>query len=521
MSKLKIVFKFLKFSLPFLILSLGFCVFVGHAQNIQEVYPAINNISEETYDSSVSVDPLDSTPVVSMDFKDAFLMDVLKAFSIQSGINFVASQTVKDRKVTVYFDKVSVKEAMDKLFKANNLDYDFYEKDRIILVKKAEPIKAITKVYPLKHARVTNSLISDEMSSTLPTSGGAARGGITPTVAQLLSAAQGESLIEDARTNALIITALPEKFPILEKAIRELDIPVPQVMLEVEMLDVSKSVIDKLGFEFDDTPFTLILPGQFVNKGARFFMGDLSDRGAGIDDAGIDGSVVVGDTYAGVLNFLRTQGDTRYLARPRILTLNNETAEIMIQTDELIGLTPQFGGEYGTEVTGYDTERDETGIRLRVTPQVNLENGEITMFIWPTVAEATLSSLQPTTPLQGQTDYKDVEHRTTKSLVKVRDGETVIMGGLIRNVRQVTKKKVPILGDIPIIGLLFRHKNIEKNSERELVVFITPHIMKDDLMITKQESDDILFSREQAAPSEEARLLKIEATLDNFNITKE
>ena len=134
---------------------LGFFIPQGYAQEALDIQEAT-----DIQEADVS---LISTPVISMDFKDANLKDILKAFSIQSGLNFIASQDIEDKTVTLYLDKVSVKEAMDKLFKANKLDYEYYEDSKIILVKEAEPeIKTITKVYKLRYAPVSSSPIQEE-----------------------------------------------------------------------------------------------------------------------------------------------------------------------------------------------------------------------------------------------------------------------------------------------------------------------------------------------------------------------
>ncbi|MFH1339277.1 MAG: secretin N-terminal domain-containing protein [Candidatus Omnitrophota bacterium] len=461
---------------------------------------------------------LDSDKKISLDFKDAGLKDILKALSIQAGVNFIASQEIEDRTVTLYLDKVSVKEAMDKLFKANKLDYEYDEKAKIILVKKEEPrIETVTRVFPLKYARVSSSPIQIEINKSLREGAGGegAGGGISAVAAKLLSA-EG-SLIEDPRTNSLIITDLPNRIKIIEQTIKDLDVSVPQVMLEVEILDVSKQLVDKLGFDFGANPITLMLPGEFVHEGARLFVGSLTRReNSKIDDSGAQGSVIFGTTYGGLLDLLRQRTDTKYLARPRILTLNNETAEIKIEANELIGLEPEFAGEYNEIVTGFTTERDTTGISLRVTPQINAETGEITMFIYPRVREARPSAIKPEIPLPGQTDYQDVEERGTKTLVKVRDGETIIAGGLIHNNSTETLSKVPLLGDIPFLGALFRHKNKEKDTERELLVFITPHIIKDTGLWPAPSINAILSSREQDVPSQEARLSSIQKALDSF-----
>ncbi len=518
MNKLKVFFRIPKFILLFLILSLGFWISQGFTRDNQELGTL-----------------LDSTPLISLDLKDASLKDILKAFSIQSGVNFIASEDIKDRKVTLYLDKVSVKEAMDSLFKANNIGYEFYEKPKIILVKQ-DVSKTITKIFPLKYAHVSTSSLQEEMNSAItPESGGGGKtgkwkaedeSGITYVIEGLLSEEDGESIIEDARTNSLIITARPDKFPIIEETIKELDVSVPQVMLEVEILDVSKNLVDKIGLKFSgsdfgNNPFTMIMPGGGLSH-TKLFIGDLLKKGKSFDYAGPDaddpdyvkGSLIFGNTFAGLLEFLNTQTDTRYLARPRILTLNNETAQIGIITDEAIGETVTLNNQ--GDITGRSPERSTTGVSLRITPQVNLEANEVTMFVIPVVSEASEGSFTG----EGGFTYRNPETRTAKCLVKVRDGDTVVVGGLIRKDKSEVINKVPILGDIPIIGLLFRHRYKSKDLERELLVFITPHIIRDASQQAAEDSGVILSSREQGASPGDARLLSIEDTLNSLNATQ-
>ncbi|MBL7081987.1 MAG: secretin and TonB N-terminal domain-containing protein [Candidatus Omnitrophica bacterium] len=497
----KTLFLYCKF-LSLTLIIFGFCISLISAQGVQEIYSHF-----------------DSTPAISMDFKDASLKDILKIFSIQSGVNFICSQDIEDRTVTLYLDNVSVKEALDKLFKANNLAYEFDEQAKIILVKKAGlELETITKVFPLKYASVSCSSIQTEKSDNLGgedvEEGEETEGGITLAIRALLSGSG--KLTEEPRTNSLIITDLPNRFAIIEKTIKQLDIPVPQVMLEVEILDVKKSIVDKMGFTFGNSgafgenPLTLILPGAFLHKEAKYFIGDLGKKGNQLDSTGAQGSVIFGNTFAGLLDFLRTRTDTRYLARPRILTLNNETAEIEITTDEVIGEKLEYDQE--GFVTGRSAERYETGVTLRITPQINLETSEITMFLMPKVTEAATSNIS---------GYRDPEERGAKCLVRVRDAETVVVGGLIRYDKYEVINKIPILGDIPIIGGLFRHKDKQKDIERELLVFITPHILKGDISLSvAQESNVILSSREQDASSKKTRSLSIESTLDSFDASE-
>jgi type II secretory pathway component GspD/PulD (secretin) len=290
-------------------------------------------------------------------------------------------------------------------------------------------------------------------------------------------------------------------------------------MLEVEILDVSKNVVDKMGFEFGENPFTLTLPGGF-GRGADFFIRGLNAAGTATVAKNAAGAFTFGSTYAGMLDYLRTNTDTKYLARPRLLTLNNETAEIAITKDEVVGTettttVPTTGGSTSAityiRSTDLALTSEGTGIFLRVTPQINPETNEVTMVINPKSSITTASALAPS--------QSDAEVRTTKSIVKVLDGETVILGGLIHKDKTVAFKKLPILGDIPILGALFRSKNQTRDLDRELLVFITPHIVKDKEIRSAPIKKAVLPGREQDVVSPLDRKLTINASLDSFERT--
>ncbi|MFH0827305.1 MAG: secretin N-terminal domain-containing protein [Candidatus Omnitrophota bacterium] len=508
--------------------------------------PHLNVYPEE------SLPQADSPPGISMDLKDANLKDVLKLFSIQSGMNFIASGAVQDRKITLYLDKVPVEQAMDKIFKANNLSYDYYRDSNIFIVKDwgKLQIETETRIFYLKHAMVSTSSIKQEMSNILlPTPGGqtASAGGgssgkwksedeagLTTVVKKLLSNAG--FLIEDYRTNSLIVTDTPSRLEVIAKVIASLDIPIPQVLLEVEMLDVSKNAIDKLGVQWPTTLASLTVPGSretsfpFGSKGTSGAdrrldpaLNAFGGPGTGWDFGSWAAShfgpsilTVIGTTLT--LDFLKSQTDTKYLARPRLLTLNNETAEIRISTKESIGVsttTTSAGGTTGS--TTASAERAETGVILRITPQVNLETGEITMFIYPKVSEAIQGS---TITIGGESSrFRDPEERSTKSLVKVKDGETVVIGGLLRDEFSQVTEKLPILGDLPFIGGLFRHTggDTDKNRQRELLIFITPRIVKDSGMKLARTEKGTFSEREQNTASALNREVAIHSSLNRFD----
>lgn len=491
----------------------------------------------------------DPGATISMDLQNAGLKDILKIFSIQSGLNFIASEGVQDRTITLYLDKVPIKEAMDKLFKANNLSFELDKGSNIIIVKDwGKPqTETITKVFYLKHATVSSSSLKEEeknglassSSSSTPGSGGGGGStggkwkqeedsGITSIVKKLLS--ESGTLVEDYRTNSLIVTDTPSHMSIISQTIAALDVPVAQVMLEVEILDVNKDATDAIGLKYSQSPLTLNFAMQGAAWGSKFPLGSLfgskdarmgsTGPAAGNMDNGffsVNHGTGQSSTYQIVLDFLKTQSDTKFLARPKLLTLNNETAEISILSNEAIGIistTASSGGSSGS--TTASAERAETGVSLRVTPQINLETGEITMFVVPTVSEATLGGTFTNIGTGFSTTFKDPETRTTKSMVRVKDGETIVLGGLIRTQKSETITKLPVLGDIPIIGAFFRHKNKDKDKERELLVFITPRIVKDKTIDLAQAKKIVLPDREQNTASGYDRQAAISSSLTNF-----
>lgn len=467
---------------------------------------------------------------ISMDFQDANMKDVLKVFSQQSGLNFIASEGVKDRKITLYLDNVPVEEALDRLLVANNLTYEIKEGSNIFVVKEiADALRTITKIFFLKYASVSSSRLKSEISdglvrqaefegdtgedssstqtSTSSSSSDIELVSIKDIVENILS---GDGKVtEDPRTNSLIVTDKPEQFEIIEKMIALLDVPTPQVLIEVEMLDVSKNLVDKLGVNWNySTDPWLTYSGP--NRTTKFpFPERLQEGAANTFTTGLL-------SFGGLdiaLELLTTDTDTKYLARPRILTLSNETAEIKIVTDEAIGLKQSVSGEGNTALSTQEAERTETGVALRVTPQVNLETGEITLFVEPTVSEATTSSLS--------SSYRDPERRQTKSVLRIKDGETIVLGGLIRTQKTEVVTKVPILGDIPLLGALFRHKYKSKDEDRELMVFITPHIVSEQKLssaaMPKLNSSLPVLDREQDLP--QAKKVEIEKALSKFEKT--
>ncbi|MBF0384667.1 MAG: hypothetical protein HQL27_02230 [Candidatus Omnitrophica bacterium] len=418
---------------------------------------------------------------ISLDFRNAPLEDVLKMFAQQAGWNFIASSEVSGVKLNVYLDKVPVEEALERILSAKGLTYELYPDSNIFTVKPLVKTdrQLVTRVYRLKNASVPKASINTTLDdiTTEPS-------GLTDAIKALLS--PKGSMVEDPRTNSLIVSDTADQIPLVEQALSRLDVKIPQILIECEILDTKKGDAEEIGIKWGNpsnnegivmtnTPGTLQTFWPFDQD--RLFGG----RNLNSADWEVPKLSYTAGTWALVglgqkLQLLRSDTDTKTLARPRIITLNNQMAKIEISTDQVIGTKTVTDNVTGTSTDSI--ERASTGVKLKVTPQANIDSGEITLAVQPEVINATQSTLDPTTA--------EPETRGSKSITRVMSGDTLIIGGLIRTEEQNTSYSVPVLGAIPLIGRAFKHDNRSK-VDRELIIFLTPNIIEDssNLMTAK------------------------------------
>jgi len=452
---------------------------------------------------------------ISLDFKDASLKDVLKLISQQSGINFIPSEDVQNKTITLYLENVPLKNAIDSVVDANGLYYEQGPDKNIFIIRASgvTKIKTITKIYTLNFAQVaplkveasstSASSSSSSSSSTSSSYGGSeASGGITEAagikdiLVTLLS--PNGNIVVDNRTNSLIITDIQEQFKLIEEMLLKLDTPTPQVFIEVEIIETSLEVADKLGLEYGGTSGSWSATFTGPKKGYSFPYDTKSFKDHSQSATFTFGTMTFGD-LAFTLKALASHADTKYLARPKLLTLNNETALIDITAETYVGSvttsTPQ------TQTSTTSAERMSTGVSLKVTPQVNAAD-YVTMVLEPSVSRTEASAVN--------TGFLNPIKRSAKAKVMVKDGETIFIGGLLDTQKTGTKRKVPILGDIPVIGALFKSDSTT-DKQTEILIFITPHIVKSKIV---QEAK--IISSEVDVNKEDERVKEIEQAVQEL-----
>ena len=433
--------------------------------------------------------------LISMDFQDLNLKTVLKIFSQQSGMNFIASQNVQDRTVTIYFDNVKVEDALNYIMNANNLSYEQEPGTNIFIVKETgkPEVETITKIYELKYAQLSAPVKNLSEDSTESASG-SSEAEIVSIIQNMLS--KDGKVIADKRSNSLIVKDVPSQFSVIENLLARIDIRTPQVMIKVEVLEVTTKAVENLGINWSGTFAAYTGPIHNTIFPMNNSIGRNNSNGEGVATTGTFSMSGATATISALLN----NTDTKILARPQVMAMNNETAKIELSSKEKASKITQASTSNTVTTTGDTYEEEDTGVILEVTPQIS-KDGYITMNLKPSVTELELSRF---------TGAYDTHKRATETTVMVKDGETVVIGGLIKSKHEGGIKKLPFFGDIPILGAAFRYKS-KDNADRELIIFITPNIIKE----ASSYAMGSISEREQEKPKA-VREKEVNSVLDLF-----
>lgn len=270
------------------------------------------------------------------------------------------------------------------------------------------------------------------------------------------------SLITDERTNSIIITDMASNIRRLLKMIDGLDVRTPQVLIEALVMEVSLTRETKLGIEWGDT--------DGFHGGAHGFTGSVSQ---GFDVAstitqGLKYSVIRDDGKLQLLlQALATDQNVNILSTPHIMTVNNQTAVIRVG-EEVPVLTQTRNVQGGDTIRSFDYK--SVAVELEVTPRINVDR-EVFLKVHPTVKKILGFNAELNAPILAD--------REAQTAVIVKDGQTVVIGGLMKDDKSESQSKIPILGDIPLLGTLFRSRDTT-NEKTELLVFITPRVVDSD-----------------------------------------
>ncbi|HZW10966.1 MAG TPA: secretin N-terminal domain-containing protein [Phycisphaerales bacterium] len=300
------------------------------------------------------------------------------------------------------------------------------------------------------------SYFTTEAATMQRTLGGEA--GISGSVARQLE--QEVTVVGDEKSNKLLISASPRYISAVEQIVSELDAAPPQVMIQVLLAEVTLDDESTWGVDVEVGGLT-----GLGNDAYKF--GSFAAGGALASALGTPNLSVSSLDFELMIRALEVQGKLEVLSRPQITVKNNEEARI--QVGENVGL-PGGSTQSGDNVTT-DVNYEDVGIILQVTPTIS-GDGFVQLDINPEISALTSRTTQVSSDLQAPV----ITRRVVDTTVSVMDGQTVVIGGLIQTTQEARDWKVPLIGDIPIIGLPFRSSKMQ-NVKTELLVILTPHVI--------------------------------------------
>ncbi|MFH1902890.1 MAG: secretin and TonB N-terminal domain-containing protein [Candidatus Omnitrophota bacterium] len=413
---------------------------------------------------------------VSLDFKNADIRNVLRILAAQNNLNIIAGKEVEGT-VTVHLSNVPLEDALRAILGVNGFGYE--KVGNLTLVSTLANLSSrnhllttdafVTKIFTLNY--ISAEKIKDIVQKQLSPGGtvdvmtdlhisGWEMSGVSTT-----STTQGKKLREksalEEKPKILIVTDFPAIVNRIEVIIKQLDVKPSQILIDAMIVEIGSEYVRDIGIDWS------------ITKTNNITYGFTSLPVTGVD---YSLSLIYENSPLTIkIKALETAGKANILSNPRIMTLDNYPAVIMVgerypimtTTTTLSGTTPI--------TTGSLSHYEPIGISLRVIPHVNQE-GAVEMVLHPEITSLGASVISGTGV--GVLTLPRINSREADTTVTVKNGQTAVIGGLLTNETKVTFSKIPFLGDIPILGYLFKRTKKEPKKV-ELLIFITPHVVNE------------------------------------------
>ncbi len=473
---------------------------------------------------------------ITVDFKDADIQTVLRILSLKSGINIVAGDDVGGT-VTIRLVDVPWESALETILKTHGFAYErignvitVSEVERLTAQKKKqqelfEVQPVITEVFTMKYLnaadvkKVVDPMLSPKGKSAVLYMTGQKRWGIASGIGQAGTGAVSGTATATASarrvrpgeedkqeiSKTLLVVDIPPYVDRIRKTISSIDVRPRQVFIEARLVEVNRDVLRDLGFDFttgDFGSFRLNPVDGGLGGGSSFSSYatpfNFDPRSAEIEGTpNADGLFETGLTllyqklggfeFEAMLHALEENVHANVLSAPTIRTLDNQEASILVgqKFPILSGSTSASSGD-ATATAELDYYQD-IGIQLKVIPQINAE-GYINMIVHPTVStqigvvRAGVTNVEDAVPIE----YPVLQVREAETQVIMQDGETIVIGGLLADVKTKGKQGVPFLKDIPLFGLLFTRDTTD-TQKIDLLIFITARIVGESGMIDSEQ----------------------------------
>lgn len=426
---------------------------------------------------------------LSLNFQDIEVRAVLQLIADFTQLNLVASDTVNG-KITLRLDNVPWDQALDIVLKAKGLDKR--QVGNVLMIAPASEIanrerqeletrKQLQELAPLRteHIRVLYANARElyklfDIDTQNPDSQGA--------TSSILSD-RGNAIV-DERTNSIILTDTEDKIEAFKKLIRQIDIPIQQVLIEARLVSASTDFAHEIGVQWQQGTvhsggrgnsaatggYNSYIGGNLDNNRDNLQAGNLLTGDFGAVDLGVNAAAsriafgyVTNDYLIGLeLSALESEGIGEVISQPKVVTGDKQTAVIRSGSE----IPFQEASASGATTTAYR----EATLRLEVTPQITPDDHIILDLSVNQDAVGEVVAF-------GASSAPTIDVTEVQTQVLVKNGETIVLGGIFQSVETVSESKVPLLGDIPVIGNLFK-RNSQNTEKTELLIFITPRLLQ-------------------------------------------
>ncbi|MCC7549129.1 MAG: general secretion pathway protein GspD [Burkholderiales bacterium] len=369
---------------------------------------------------------------ITLEFRDASLKSVFEVISRSAGINFVFDRDVRsDTRINIFVRDTSLDDVVKLILMTNQLERKLLNEKTVLIypntpAKQKEYRELVVRSFYLANADVKQALNLVKGMVKTP------------------------DVFIDEKLNLMVVKDTPDAVRLIASLIRSMDLAEPEVMLEVEVLEIASTRLQELGVRYPEA----IALGNPASDAASFVLGE--DR--------LEAFTV---NPIAVIDLKARDGDVRLLANPRIRVKNREKAKVHIG-DRVPVVTTTSTANVGVSSS---VSYLDVGLKLDVEPNIYLRD-EVAIKVGLEV-----SNITDTLDLEGGTRAYELGTRNTATTLQLRDGETQILAGLISDEDRRTARKVPGLGDFPVLGRLFRSE-LDDRRKTEIVLLITPRIVR-------------------------------------------
>lgn len=372
------------------------------------------------------------------------LMDILSVLSEKSGLNIVASTDVETREISIHLTNTPIEEALNLIVRAAGLGYERIG-DSVLVA----PQEQLTQ-----ETGFSSYVIEIEYADAFE---------LVPLVEKI-----AEKVAADPGGNRLVVVATPGMIDQIRGIVKELDVPPVQIMLETEVIEVSTDRMEEYGIDWDKILHQSVIfaePGNGAVPPDDAATGEIPENmpfiGRGMETHDIYRQAMALEV---ALDLLQQNGGAKVLSNSKLATLNNRTASIHIGDVIPYAVSNLTSGG----VLQQQVQKERVGVKVEVTPRA-AGDGHITVMVKPSVSNI-ISFRGP------NEEYPWTKERTATTQVRVMNGQTFMIAGLLSEDETETVSKVPLLGDIPGLGYLFRHQT-STVKQSDLLIKITPRII--------------------------------------------